>query len=72
MRSQSDCPGLEMGPTLDELKKHSIKEVDLDDKFSNEEIFILHKKKTEKIMRIMVAIMVSVLIFTIYFLLEND
>ena len=44
----------------------------MDDKFSNEEIFILHKKKTEKIMRIMVAIMVSVLIFTIYFLLEND
>lgn len=44
----------------------------MDNKLSDEEIFILHKKKTEKIMKIMVAIMLLGLIFTLYFLLEND
>ena len=44
----------------------------MDDKYSDEELFALHKKKTEKFMRVMVAIIVAVFIFTLYFLLEND
>ena len=44
----------------------------MDGKYSDEELFALHKKKTEKVMRVMVAIIVAVFIFTLYFLLEND
>ena len=44
----------------------------MSDKFSEEELFAIHKKKTEKVMKIVVAIAVSVFIFTLYFFLKND
>ncbi len=44
----------------------------MDNKFSDEELFALHKKKTERVMRVIVTIIVSVFIFTLYFLLGND
>jgi len=44
----------------------------LNDKFSDDEIYALHKKKTEKVMRVVVAIIVAVFAFTLYFLLTND
>jgi hypothetical protein len=44
----------------------------LNDKFSEDELFAIHKKKTEKLMRIVIAIVISVFIFTLYFFLRND
>ena len=44
----------------------------MNDKFSDEELFALHKRKTEKVMRVMVAIIIAVFVFTLYFLLTND
>lgn len=44
----------------------------MNDKFSDDEIYALHKKKTEKVMRVVVAIIVAVFAFTLYFLLTND
>lgn len=47
-------------------------EAKLSDKFSEEELFAIHKKKTEKLMKLVIAIAVSVFIFTLYFFLKND
>ena len=44
----------------------------MNDKFSEDELFAIHKKKTEKLMRIVIAIVISVFIFTLYFFLRND
>jgi hypothetical protein len=44
----------------------------LNAKFSEDEIYALHKKKTEKVMRVVVAMIVAVFAFTLYFLLTND
>ena len=44
----------------------------MNDKFSEDELFAIHKKKTEKLMRIVIAIVISVFIFTLYFFLKND
>jgi len=42
------------------------------DKFNEDEIYALHKKQTEKVMRVVVALVVAVFAFTLYFLLTND
>jgi len=44
----------------------------MNDNFSEEELFAIHKKKTEKAMKIAVAVAASVFIFTLYFFLKND
>ena len=44
----------------------------MNDKFNEDELFAIHKKKTEKFMRIVIAIVISVFIFTLYFFLKND
>ena len=42
----------------------------LDD--NDEALFVKHKKKTEKMMGIVVALLVSIFAFTLWFLLTND
>lgn len=44
----------------------------LNDKFNEAEIYALHRKKTEKVMRVVVALVVAVFAVTLYFLLTND
>jgi hypothetical protein len=44
----------------------------LNDKFNEDEIYALHKKRMEKVMRVVVALIVAVFAFTLYFLLTND
>jgi hypothetical protein len=44
----------------------------LNDKFNEDEIYALHMKRMEKVMRVVVALIVAVFAFTLYFLLTND
>lgn len=44
----------------------------MNDKFNGDEIYTLHKKRTGKVMRVVVALIVAVFAFTLYFLLTND
>jgi hypothetical protein len=48
------------------------KEVNLDELQNNEELLAQHKKRTEKKMRVIVALLISLFAFTLWFLLNYD
>lgn len=43
-----------------------------DEEHGDEALFALHKKRTEKFMRVLVVIIVIGFVFTLYFFLTND
>jgi hypothetical protein len=44
----------------------------MDDKFDEEKLFAHHKKQTEQAMKIVVALVAAVLLYTLYVLVFDD
>ena len=44
----------------------------LNDKFDEEKLFARHKRQAERAMKIVVALLVAVFLYSLYFLLSDD